>query len=258
MTFREGRESGGNDMPIVTPLDWDTEFFGVPIGRLDVPGATLSRDTLAGGLGEARRRGLACLYFETPFARSADLAGFGGRGIHLVDIKTLLARPLDPAEGSGEEEGVIDRAPAERYSELESIAEDLALRSRFRYDPHFGESGSRRLYREWLRKSVHEGFCSDFLVSLDPEGVRGFLTVRMKDRSPFIDLLGAARRARGRGVSGRLIRAAGRRLARRGSVKLSVVTQAHNIPALRAYEKSGFTVQSVNLFYHLWPGEMSL
>jgi ribosomal protein S18 acetylase RimI-like enzyme len=61
-----------------------------------------------------------------------------------------------------------------------------------------------------------------------------------------------ASESRGRGAGGRLLAAADGRATARGAARLSVVTQGHNVEALRIYEKHGFRIEGLNLFYHVW------
>src|SRR5262245_54067259 len=53
---------------MVTILEWDSEFFRVPIGRAEIDG-----DTLAAAVDEARGRGVKCLYLVIPSAHPPSL-----------------------------------------------------------------------------------------------------------------------------------------------------------------------------------------
>jgi ribosomal protein S18 acetylase RimI-like enzyme len=243
-------------MSLVRILEWDSRFFHTPIGRIEISASSLSPDAITAALREAKGLKLACLYFQVPFT-SPEITAFCSRqNFLLVDFKTVLSKPLDdrafPEEAG---DGIV--SPEEtHYPVLEKIVESLARTSRFRFDPHFGEEGANRLYRTWLRKSFSEGFSSDFLVAHRDGRPEGFLTLRPRDGVPHIDLLGVAEEARGRGVGGRLIRCAESRLRAQGAGRVDVITQGHNIDALRVYQKSGFLIASSDIFFHIWLEEL--
>jgi dTDP-4-amino-4,6-dideoxy-D-galactose acyltransferase len=237
--------------PRLEPLAWDTEFFGVEIGRLAVA-ENLDPLSLAVILERARDRGLACLYLEASFENPDLLRFCARRGFYLVDIKSTLEKaPL--AEAGPEPDPDLTFFREERYyPDLEAISDALSLKSRFRYDPRFGESGALRLYREWLRRSFREDFCSDFLTAVVDGRAAGFLTLRGKDNTSHVDLLAVADWAQGRGLGGRLLRAAEGRIKAAGRNRFLVVTQGHNIGAVRFYQNNGFRTIGENPFYHIW------
>lgn len=233
-------------------LDWDSRFFGASIGRIDIPEDLLSPGTIEAALREAEDLRIACLYLQVPFL-SPEVTDFCARpDFLLVDVKTVLSQTL--LTGTVPEESIGAMVPPEEshIPVLEEIVDSVSRSSRFRFDPHFGEAGAARLYRTWLRNSLAGGFVSDFLVAMREGRPEGFITLRTKDGAPHIDLLGVAGEARGRKVGSRLIRAAANRLRAGGSMRLDVVTQGHNIPALRTYQSAGFRIVSSRLFYHVW------
>ncbi len=238
-------------------LEWDSQFFNLPIGRIEIPPPSLSPAAIAAALRKAKDLKLVCLYFQVPFV-SSDITAFCSRQkFLLVDIRTALSKPLDSEALSDDaSDDDIARPEESHYPVLERIVESLARTSRFRFDPHFGEEWAGRLYRTWLRNSLSEGFSSDFLVALRDGRPEGFLTLRTIDAVPRIDLLGVAEEAQGRGIGGRLIRCAESRLRAAGCARLDVLTQGHNISALRTYQKSGFRIVSSDIFFHIWLEEL--
>jgi len=239
-------------MTEVHRLDWDSRFFGISIGRVDFPPDRLNPGAIAYALRSAESMNLACLYLQMPFV-SPEVTAFCARpDFLLVDIKTVLSKNPAP-EALPEEPGWAVIPPEEAHHPvLEDITEAVSQTSRFRFDPRFGLAGAARLYRTWLRNSLEGGFVSDFLVAAKHGRAEGFITLRTKDGAPHIDLLGVADEARGRGVGGRLIRAAEARVKAQGGDRLDVVTQGHNIDAPNTYQAAGFRIVSPTLFYHVW------
>ncbi len=238
-------------------LEWDSSFFGRKIARLVIPEDHWQPEAVLELLEKARRCGVECLYVEIPF-RNPGLVALGKfPGFRLVDIKTTLENTTrEPA--ADEADPAITAVPDPRFLPgLNKIMDDLAQKSRFAFDPRFGIGESQRLYREWLRKSLLENFCSDFLTFLVAGTPQAFLSLKMRDNVPYMDLLGVAEPFRGQGIGRRLAEYATGRLSRSGHRCWRIVTQGHNVGALRLYEKLGFQVMQVNLFYHVWLDEIT-
>jgi dTDP-4-amino-4,6-dideoxy-D-galactose acyltransferase len=68
-----------------------------------------------------------------------------------------------------------------------------------------------------------------------------------------IGLIAVAETQRGRGIGSLLIEAAHGWMAAAGAKKSTVVTQAANVPACRLYERTGYTLEHAENFYHFWP-----
>jgi ribosomal protein S18 acetylase RimI-like enzyme len=238
-------------------LEWDTRFFGHAIARLALPAGEVRPEAVLAQLAQAWSQGLACVYLELPF-QGPELVALGQRpGFHLVDLKTTLAADPSALAGADPPAEIASRALPAWAAALDPIVLDLARLSRYAFDPRFGPEQARRLYREWLRVALAGEFCSDILAWLEAGVPRGFLTLRRRGGVPHIDLVGVAADCRGHGVGGHLLRAAAARLARAGERHWRVVTQGHHAAALRFYERLGFTVASVALFYHVWLDELA-
>lgn len=240
-----------NAGPAWRRLDWDSGFFGVPIGRIDLPPDAAPGETAAAA-GAAREAGLACLYAEAPFGSPLASAAARLPGAILTDVKTTLVRAVRSEEDRTLVEGVRLGAAAADRRRLMEIAEQVSLKSRFRHDPRFGEAAARRLYREWLRRSIDEGYADEILVGGREGGAAGFVTLAAKEGIPAIILFGVHAADRGRGWGGRLLLASAARAAAAGAARMSVVTQGHNVEALRAYIRNGFNIETANLFFHIW------
>src|SRR5205823_4732394 len=101
------------------------------------------------------------------------------------------------------------------------------------------------LYALWIEKSCH-GYADAVLV-FDADGVNGYITCRLDPLTTrgSIGLVGVRATARGRGVARHLISAALDWFAQRGVSSVSVITQARNRAAQRAYQRAGFLIDDV-------------
>ncbi len=202
------------DQVVIQRLEWDTEWFGFPIGA--VSGA---------GTGPLPAHEFRCLYClcEPDQARWAE-----GEGFDLIDIRVELdwQGERDAPPGIREEMGERD--------ELHGLARDAFADSRFYQDGRFPRERVDAMFVRWLERSS---------VVLTDDDRRGFITY---DQG-HIGLVGVAESARGAGLGVQLVQAAQAR-----NPSLTVVTQGKNIAAQRLYQKCGFRTSAVKLWYHRW------
>lgn len=231
-------------------LEWDSDFFGVRIARLQ---PARSRPAMERALRRARRDKIDCLYFlagagDAPAVRFAEDNGF-----RLMDLRVTLETEGAVRRGARRPKGFRFRlfAPADAAA-LEAIAGESHRDSRFFADPRFERARCRELYRTWIRKSC-EGRADAVWVAEARGAAVGYVTcVRRGKGRGEIGLVGVAPGARGKGVGHRLLVEALRWFSRKGVKRVRVATQGRNPGAQRLYERAGFATRAVELSYHAW------
>ena len=236
-------------MSIVEKLDWDTEFFGIPIGRIHLDGA--SDEAIAEAELEAQELGLRCLYASLDPADRLATFRVQQLGYRFVEAATMfevaLTEPPIPRPG-----GVHTRAGTEEdFPALEPMIDAMADWSRFAIDPHFGREAARRM--QWA--SVTRAAASDddsysLSVAEDDDGLLAFVT-RRRDPHPRVDAVGTT--SRGSGSARYLIEVA-REWARPASLHGGDIA-ARNVAALRYVSHCGYRVHRVRYIYHRWLDE---
>ena len=223
----------------MTPLAWDSDFFGVSIARADIEVAEL--DSV---LEEARSEGFDLVYLTAPGARVDAVTAAVRRGGRLVDIRAQLeAGELAPAlDARARIATVADREGVER------AAVALSSWSRFANDPRIPVERVREMYRIWARRCLEEG------VVAVPDGQGSGLVGVIPGAEAHILLVFVDAASAGRGLGRALLDSA---LAAAGATSARVSTQAGNVPALRLFEGAGFRVRSVEAVLHLWLDEVS-
>jgi dTDP-4-amino-4,6-dideoxy-D-galactose acyltransferase len=225
------------------PLPWDSEFFGVPIGRMHADAADLE-----GGVAAADAAGIRCLYLLAPAAADERIALAIELGFRPYDIRVELERAVErsAATPDGVHEPLAADVPA-----LERLAREQIDGTRFFADPHFPRERCRELYATWLRRGLADEPDRVTLVAGEADG---FILCRL-DRSTrvgAIELIVVAREATGRGVGARLLGAAHAAFAAAGLRRAEVVTQGRNIPAQRLYQSKGYRTAVVSIWLHRW------
>ncbi len=238
-------------MARIEVLVWDSDFFGLPIGRVNLDGATPA--TLASIEDEARDLGLKCLY-GTIDASKADEATtayvaqqFGHR---LVEISQLFARPAGPYVPPKPTTATVRRGTLDDIAELEGAFEVLAPWSRYGADPRFGLDAAQRMHRAWVERAARETDERLLAIAEDESGIIGVST-NVWSESPRVDFMGVTRPGTGaaQALMGALMDWAEERPTEAGPCA------ARNIAVVRYVEGCGFRLSRVHYLFHRWLDE---
>lgn len=241
----------------IEPLPWDTNFFAIPIGRINASG--LDDKTLPVALDEAKKGGLHCLYFEADPNDLITVMAVEKNKFHLVDVRMVLEYPFGnhPApflRYPPPADLVVTPAVKTDLPRLEDIAMEIGQFSRYTFDHNFKKGEDKRLYRLWIKNSCN-GFADIVYVARWSDGdadAVGLVACVMRDGISHIQLAGVHHEHRQRGVGAGLVQTALDWAKSQGAQVMQVVTQARNIPAQRLYQQMGFFTRSMTLFYHKW------
>lgn len=235
--------------PIWKPLAWDTEFFGFPIGSVDLNGATPA--SLAAVEIEAQASGIVCLYGSVDASQTSVIGSVQKHGYRFVDAATMfdlrqseppIAKPPDTTFRAG----TLDDVPA-----VEDIALQMATWSRYAVDPRFGLEQAQRLQRAWLDRAARADDGVHSLMVAEEAGEITAFIGRVTTPGPRVDAVGTTRR--GSGAARYLIEEA---RAWAGDVELlGGPIAARNVSALRYVSHCNYRVRHVQYLYHRWLDE---
>lgn len=237
-------------------LPWDSQFFGLPIGRITL--SELDEESVTVVLERARACGLRCLYFEAQPNDQVTVTTAQQQGFDLVDVRVVLEHPFDNRPAPVPRypiptELVIGAPRDDELPRLQDISAQIGYSSRFQFDKGFGVEQGERLYRLWIERAC-QGFADVVLVARWPqEGeAAGLITCTFRNGIGHIQLAGVHLDHRQRGVGTGLVQAALDWSKAQGAHSMEVVTQARNVPAQRLYQQMGFFTKSMTLYYHKW------
>ena len=231
--------------PICSLLEWDSTFFSYPVARLHAH--HVDADLLAEAFAWCKAHAVRCLYYLAPARDTPSLLAAQAAGMQFVDVRTTLGQEIIPGQSWKVERAISVATDADRPA-LAALAPHLARVSRFSADPRFGAEAAVRLYKTWLRKDA-----DIVLVVRTPEGIGGAITCNIEsDSTGVIDLLAIAPGNQGQGLGLALCTAALRWFTDHGCIQARVVTQGHNIPSQRVYQRARFMTQSVEIWFHRW------
>lgn len=256
----------------LTTLNWDTEQFGAPAGRLDYlivapdgnrPPAIDPRDTSANRrlfqvaqeaatamTVEADARGIRHLSARVDSRELPVLQALESAGFQLVDA--ILRFSLDASRWDGAPPlpaGVRLRDAVESdITPLALLAANGFLYDRFHNDPLLADGVADRVHAAWLTNAIR-GTAGDGVLVAEVDGRPAGFFILAVDRLAgellgttigtlvLITIDGTLRR---RGVALALSLGSVDWLKERGATRFEVGTQLANVPAANVYLKAGF------------------
>ncbi len=233
----------------VQQLDWDSEFFGIGVGRLVGPFETVA--ALGDALQTAAENGIRLVYGACDHKDNAlhhIALAVGGR---FLDAKRTYELDLTRIQSTriNIEVAVDD---AQSNWQLRNLAWQAAEFSRFRLDPALPEGSWERMYSLWMQNSVTGKLADAVLVERGDGRIIGMITVSYRGKCGQIGLFAVDRKWRGRGIGRRLLDAGIQRCRAAGCKKLQVITQGNNLAASRSYKAAGFQLIDEQDIFHFW------
>lgn len=233
-------------------LEWDSKFFGIPVASI-LPD-TLSMDELGQVVSRLKKQQVKLVYWaSTPNDEESQKAARMFHGFladkkitFVVDVSTI------PRQSDYSEWVVEEYTRAFPCADLERLAIEASICSRFAHDSHIPEKKVVDLYRLWIRNSVRRQIADAVLVVRQSCAIVGMVTVAEKKNRGSIGLLAVDEGVRGKGIGVALTHAAQMWTRDRGLRSAQVVTQTENAPACKLYEKCGYKVEKVEYVYHFW------
>lgn len=232
-------------MSRVELLEWDSSFFGFPIGMV-------KEEILAGqvepAVREADERGLRCTYLLVPGDDHVLLDTAQKQGFLIRDVRVELERAV---AGHATTSDGLRHADLEDLAALRPIARERFQRTRFFADPGFSAERCAQLYVEWLSRALRG---EPGWKALMTEDARGFIVCELNPRSRAgaIALIGVAASATAQGVGSSLVAGAGALFLDASLLTARVVTQGHNVAAQRLYHAHGYRITKVHYWLHRW------
>ena len=215
-------------------MAWDTEFFGIRVGRavhLDGLGQWAADNTV----------GLMCLLVDAN--KPSEIQEAEERGFRFMDVRVTLDMHTTSRMSWAR------LARAEDTSKLKAIAREAFHLTRFYADPSLDDNRCDDLYAEWTR-SLCAGAADIVLVVEKDNQVVGYVTVNADEDQAEIGLIAVAADYRGQHLGTVLVNGAIDWAHTQNAKTIRVVTQGANTGALRTFEGCGFRVTNTSLWFH--------
>jgi dTDP-4-amino-4,6-dideoxy-D-galactose acyltransferase len=236
-------------MPKYLNLDWDSDFWGFPVGKLE---GSLLRESEAENVWDwCLTNEIRCLYFSADGSDAETLQRAYKAGFQFVDVRVDLERDAPAETAAGRAEFPVRRVVETDLEAVRAIARTAHHDTRFFKDLNFDRAKCAMLYEKWIERDFEFGQVLGFFPD-NGAVTGGYVTLAKEGESARIGLIAVAESLRGRGGGSILLDAAMTAAAELGAKKIRVVTQGTNVAALKLYEKAGFRVCDVKIWFHRW------
>ena len=228
----------------IRSLQWDSDFFGLRIGRFDLQ--TAEDATVLKKQQQNLKQQFDLLYIFDAYA-----VGFSANAAWLVDEKILYSKPCEPRK---QYEAVSFYQGASPSADLYRLALVSGGYSRFKLDERLPKGSYERLYNRWIENACpKEGTNKQILLFKDEQNVaRGMITIDYQGELGHIGLVAVDSNAQHQGIGSKIMSTLDGYLFECGIKTLEVPTQKANTDACRWYERNGFVAQSRIPIYHWW------
>lgn len=229
---------------MVQKLQWDSDFFGLRIGRTDIS-SNEGWNMLRQDASSWRKQ------YDLIYVFSERELPIDGDKVRLVDTKTIYAKSIDAS--------AIMPSAIEQYMEpipnadLYRLALISGVYSRFRLDDNLSIESYECMYRCWIERSVDGSMADLVFVHRTKNQIDGMITVKIETDMAYLGLMAVDEGMQGKGIGSMFIKTVEAYLQTKTTVRhLKVATQWANKPACHLYEKNGFVVEEKTNIYHWW------
>ena len=232
----------------VENLAWDSAFFKLDVGRIDVPRSGAWNALELKDLIVRSSKDLLYVFVpgtltepENAAVRQVLSLSSGVRyGKRMTFRKRLATSVL--ASQKGAIAATRLSAPLMELAYASGVYSRFALDSRL--SPFF-----RPMYQKWLEKDLANGKVFVWPNDVNPQGMA---TISVREGRGVIGLVAVAQKSRGRGIASTLIRTIDDWLLSQGVCECEVVTQGENLAAQALYRKAGFSCCEQADVWHVW------
>lgn len=231
-------------------LEWDSIFFNKRIARITT---TCLTSSVAKQICDwAINEKIECMYYlasgkEINATQSAEENGF-----HFIDLRVTFIKDLTRPEKLLAPKYHIRRAVIEDLEVLRPIVRGTFNLTRFRVDPNFDPVRADYMYEVWIENDLKTVGHNVWVVEMD-EHIAAYCSVSSTEAGyARIGLVGSSPDYRGKGLSLSLQEYLSFEMRKEGFEFIEVVTQGRNIPAQNLYRRAGYSVRSIDLWYHKW------
>jgi dTDP-4-amino-4,6-dideoxy-D-galactose acyltransferase len=227
-------------------LDWDTNFFGYRVGKLN-----LSKTGLINlNLSRIETNSFDLIYLFVEQSIDEDLLSLWRSKLQYIKIE--LVKDVNTSDSNLSETGNVIIKPISVFTdELFHLVLESGVFSRFKQDKNFVNNEFERLYRAWIDKAINDRNAKVVGAFINDELI-GFVSLSLKSGVADIGLIAVHQKARGKYVGKKLLESAYQYATLHHSKTITVVTQENNIQALQFYLRNGFKIENKNYIFHLW------
>lgn len=227
---------------LIKTVKWDSDFFGIKIGRIETTDFTISAF-------EKEKNKFELIYiheFDDDNQHHIALKSL----TQFEDKKLIYTKKIGKAPLLDNQISLYDNKTANK--KLIQLALLSGAYSRFKLDTNFKKKSFEHLYTKWIENSVNKKIAFCVLIFGDKNNPDGFISVQKKGNVAQIGLFAVNSNTRNKGIGKKLLNAAEYFAQKHNFDTLNIATQASNKLACTFYEKCGFAIQTNINTFHYW------
>lgn len=238
-------------LSIVDKLNWDSNFFGINIARLNP--TLINENILKLARVFCRRQAIKCLYFRSDSYSYKNVELAEKNKFHFASIRvTYVLEGENKPKGAGREY-TFRWSKKNDISWLVAVSRNAYADSRYYFDRSFSRKICDKFYIEWIKKIARNSSNGEKIFILErnkrPIAYIGAVTV---GREKVIELIAVDLAWRGQGMGKKILSEFILHCRKEGFSRIRVVTQGRNIAAQRLYQSCGFQITNMQIDYHKW------
>lgn len=236
---------------IVDKLNWDTNFFGFNIAKLNHE--KIKENIIKLVLGWCVNNKIKCLYYAAGGSdwlsiRLAEKHGFG-----FVNIRVTYSLAANDPQRAKKNKYNFRKAKKSDLSSLIKMTKNLYLDSKYYFDKNFPDKLCDKFYSTWIKKlALSKNKGENVYVLADSGKPIAYIASGAEYGTVHIFLVAVDCDYQKKGLGKLLINEFIRFQQKLGYKNFKVVTQGRNIAALRLYQSYGFKIVSEQIEYHKW------
>jgi GNAT superfamily N-acetyltransferase len=237
-------------------LDWDSEHFGFPIGRVADDKLTEQRAKAIDDW--CVDHGIRCLYFLADPVDAGTALVAASRGYRVVDVRVTVRHSMDGVQqlpATGPETMTIREASEGDLEDLRCLAARSHHGTRFYFDGRFPRERCDALYEAWVERGHRDPDRVLLAAVVDEEPVGYIVFSRLiAGGEGHGELAAVDARHRGKRIGLALHVHMLRLLSGWGAVRHRGELSLRNLAVIRLHERLGFLTDKVEVWHHKWYG----
>lgn len=161
-------------------LNWDSDFFGLKIGKIEIYDEIDFDPIVFKQWAEADNFDLIYIFkYNSIFSSSTVI----NTGIHLMDIMVQMSMPFEPHRYSGHYHEIRNNLSEKELFDCYNIAEQTSVVSRFNREPLIESHKTKMLYRRWIDNALNGIFSDGMFVESERDKITGLHLIKTDNKA---------------------------------------------------------------------------
>ncbi|WP_103867186.1 GNAT family N-acetyltransferase [Aquimarina sp. I32.4] len=213
-------------------LDWDSNFFGMKVGKLHLYNEELPSIKITD--------------FDLVYIHSSKL--LKNTHIPCYDKKVTFKKLISAKRKNITNQHIITYN-GKLTKELLNLSLASGAFSRFKLDPRLS-SYFKELYTLWIQNSLNGQLADHVFIYKKENEIIGFITLKKKENYFQIGLIATSHNHRGIGIGSSLLNKVENTVLSEGYNEIRVVSQLDNSTACKFYQKNNYIVDEIEYIHH--------